>query len=71
MKNFFKILGLVLLIAGSALCYFSTVPVADGIGIAVTALALYVVFVRIMVNNEVTYIPHSSVAILRVYQSIN
>ena len=52
MKNFFKILGLVLIIAGSALCYFSTVPVADGIGIAVTALGLALTIVGVLKKTE-------------------
>lgn len=52
MKNFFKILGLVLIIAGSTLCYFSTVPVADGIGIAVAALGLALTIVGVMKKTE-------------------
>lgn len=52
MKNFFKILGLVLIIAGSALCYFSTVSVADGIGIAVAALGLALTIVGVMKKTE-------------------
>ena len=40
MKNFVKIAGIVLLIAGSALAAFTAIPVADGIGIGVAALGL-------------------------------
>ena len=52
MKNVFKILGLVLIIAGSALCYFSTVPVADGTGIAIAALGLALTIVGTLKKTE-------------------
>lgn len=40
MKNFVKILGIILLIAGSALSVFTAIPLADYIGIGVAALGL-------------------------------
>lgn len=52
MKNIFKILGLVLIIAGSALCYFTTIPVADGIGIALSALGLALEIIGVLKKTE-------------------
>jgi len=52
MKNIFKILGLVLIIGGSALCYFTTIPIADGIGIAVAALGLALTIVGVLKKTE-------------------
>lgn len=52
MKNIFKILGLVLIIGGSALCYFTTIPVADYIGIAVAALGLALTIVGVLKKTE-------------------
>lgn len=40
MKNFVKILGIVLLIGGAVFANFTTIPVADGIAIGVSALGL-------------------------------
>lgn len=40
MKNIVKIIGIVLLIAGSALSVFTTIPIADYIGIGLAALGL-------------------------------
>lgn len=40
MKNFIKILGIVLLLVGSAVSVFSSIPLVDGIAIGVAALGL-------------------------------
>lgn len=37
MKNFLKIIGIVLLVAGSSVAVFSTIPMADYLGIAADA----------------------------------
>ena len=52
MKNIFKILGLVLIIAGSALAYFTTVPIAEYSGIAVAALGLALAIVGVLNKTE-------------------
>ena len=52
MKNIFKILGLVLIIAGSALAYFTTIPVAEYTGIAVAALGLALAIVGVLKKTE-------------------
>jgi len=52
MKNVFKIIGLVLIIGGASLCYFTTVPIADGIGIAVSALGLALTIVGVLKKTE-------------------
>ena len=40
MKNILKIIGIVLLVVGSALSVFTTIPIADYIGIGLAALGL-------------------------------
>ena len=40
MKNFARIAGIVLLVIGTALAVFTSIPIADYIGIAVDALGL-------------------------------
>lgn len=45
MKNFIKILGIVLLIGGSVVSVFATVPLADCIAIGVAALGLALLIV--------------------------
>lgn len=52
MKNFIKILGLVLVIAGSAFAAFTTIPVADYISIAVAALGLALLIVSTLKKAE-------------------
>lgn len=52
MKNVFKILGLVLIVAGSALAYFTTVPIAEYSGIAVAALGLALSIVGVLNKTE-------------------
>ena len=52
MKNVFKILGLVLIIAGSALAYFTAVPIAEYAGIAVAALGLALAIVGVLNKTE-------------------
>lgn len=48
MKNIFKIFGLVLIIAGSALAYFTAVPIVEYTGIAVAALGLALAIVGVL-----------------------
>lgn len=52
MKNFVKILGIVLLLAGSIVSVFATVPLADGIAIGVAALGLAVLIVSTLKKVE-------------------
>lgn len=52
MKNFIKILGLILLVGGSVLAMFTAIPVADYIGIAVSALGLALLIVSTLKKAE-------------------
>ena len=52
MKNFVKILGIVLLIAGSAVSVFSSIALVDYIGIAVDALGLALLIVGTLKKAE-------------------
>ena len=52
MKNFVKILGIVLLIAGSAVSVFSTITLVDCIAIGVAALGLALLIVSTLKKVE-------------------
>lgn len=52
MKNIFKILGLVLIIGGSALAYFTAIPIAQYSGIAVAALGLALTIIGVLNKTE-------------------
>lgn len=52
MKNFFKILGVILIIAGSILAAFTKIPVAEYSGIAVAALGLALAIVSVWTSSS-------------------
>ena len=52
MKNFIKILGIILLVAGSIVSVFAAVPLADGIAIGVAALGLALLIVSTLKKIE-------------------
>lgn len=52
MKNFFKILGVILIIAGSILAAFTEIPVAEYSGIAVAALGLALAIVSVWTSSS-------------------
>ena len=52
MNKIFKIIGIILVIAGSAIIAFTKIPVADAVGIAIAALGLATTIVATWKKSE-------------------